>query len=336
MDTRGHVNLITAKGTNASGLATSAARGAMLFVWLTGGARGFIEGIFDQHLPLVAGGYLLALVGVFLLTDPADTPLGRARGTGLLVVALGATTAATVTTAEAGDVWLLDFSTYLLALMFVRGNPILGLGGGAAQATIVLIWALATAQPVAGVLSMLTIPLLSYLLGVLWRIALRWMVRAERAHRSERAKQDREAAAADAATEQFRSELAHISAAVRPTLRKIRDGADIDAPFNSRVTALEGEIRDRIRARSLQHPAIVAAVSAARARGVVVTLVAPLATASASVTDAAAEVIAHTVAGIDSGALVISVAAGDATTVSIVRDGDLADAISLRGAVRTP
>ncbi|WP_226531031.1 hypothetical protein [Microbacterium paraoxydans] len=333
MDTRGHVNLVTARGTNASGLATPAARWAMLFVWLTGGARGFIEGVFDQDLALVAGGYLLALIGVFLLTDPTDAPLGRARGTTLLVFALGATTAATVTTAEAGDVWLLDFSTYLLALMFVRGNPALGLGGGAAQVAIVLAWAVATEQPGVGVLSMLTIPLLSYLLGILWRIALRWIVRAERAHRSERARRNREAAAADAATEQYRSELATISAAVRPALRDVLGGVDIDAPFRSRVAALEGEIRDRIRARSLQHPAIVAAVSAARARGVVVTLIAPLAEASAGVTDAAAEAVADTVASVDGGALVISVAAGDGTTVSIVRDGNLSDAITLRGAV---
>jgi len=328
------LSVIRARGTGASGLATPAARWAMVFVWSTGVVRGTLEGVFAPPAPLTVAAHIAVLAGVFLLTDRRDQPLGPGRGASLVAIALTATVAVVATTSAATDVWLLDFSTYLLALMLARGNVILAACAGAAQILIVVGWAVTTGQTFAGTLAMLTIPALSYVLGILWRVVLGWIVGAERAHRSERAGAERASAAADAARRRFRRELDRVRAEVEPTLRSIRDGEEIDPAMLTRVGVLEGAIRDRTFSPSLQHPRLDAAAADARARGVSVAMVADEIGPAATVTGEAAAGIARLIDEVPDGRVVISVDAADPTAVTVVTDGVVSGRTTLPEALR--
>ncbi|MBN9192156.1 hypothetical protein [Microbacterium sp.] len=321
MGPRGELNVVTARGTGASGLATRAARWAMVFVWTTGIARGLLEGVFSPPTVLVIAAHAAVLAGVFLLTAPSDRPLGRGRAAAVTAVALAATVVAVVTTTHAADVWLLDFSTYLLALMLARGNPAFGLAGGAGQVLFVVGWGTATAQPPSGIVAMLAIPMLSFVLGVVWRVVLRWIVARERAHRSEQARAERQAAAAEVATRRFRRELAEVRAEVLPVLAELRDGIPIDDDVHARVAVLEGTIRDRMRAPTLTHPLVTTAAAVARARGVRVALLAPASERPVRIDDDAAARIAAAVRDASDGSVVVSVGDADPTAVTIVTDG---------------
>jgi len=308
----------------------------MLFVWATGVARGLLEGVFSPPSPLVIGAHLAVLVGVFLLTDRKDQPLGRGRGVAVAGIALAATSAVLRTTSEAVDVWLIDFSAYLLALMLARGNVMLGIGGGATQVVMILAWGWATDQPFAGTVAMLSIPVLSYILGILWRVVLNWIVRAERAHRSERASAERESAAADAASRRFRRELEKVRAEVEPTLRSLHDGYEIDHAMVSRVSALEGAIRDRTFSPSLQHPRIARAAADARTRGVSIAMVADEIGPLTAVTESAATAIARAIDEMTEGSVVISVDPAHPAAVTVVTRGNATGRTTLTEAIEPP
>lgn len=324
-----------ARGTGASGLATRAARWAMVFVWATGVARGLLEGVFNPPSPLTVGAHVAVLAGVFLLTDPRDRPLGRARAAGVAVIALAGTYAATTATDSAADVWLLDFSAYLLALMLARGNVGFGLAGGVAQVAYVVAWASASGQAAAGTVEMISIPVMSYILGVMWRVVLGWIVNAERAHRTERARGEREAAAAIAATELFRDELARVREEVTPSLEAIANGHSIDSDMLTRIAVLEGAIRDRTFTPRLQHPQIVEAAARARARGVRITMVAQDGPGRALISEAAAEQIARLIDTATSGSLIISSLPTEPGAINVVAHGESSSRTTLRDAIST-
>lgn len=327
---------IPLRGTGAAGLATPAARWAMVFVWVTGVVRGQLEGVFATVAPALVGAHLAVLAGAILLTDRRDGPLARGRGAAVAAIALAATIAAVAATGTAADVWLLDFSAFLLALMLARGGVVAGGAGGAAQIVVVVGWAVATGQASAGTATMLAIPVLSYVLGVVWLVVLRGIVRAERAHRSETACAEREGAAAHAAGRRYERERQEVRAAAEPILRALRDGEPIDPAMTARVSVVEGAIRDRTFAPGLCHPVLAVAVAAARSRGVSVALLADDADGAGVVTDGAAARLARLVDAVTVGGVVIGVDSADPAAVTIVTRGGAEGRTTLRDAVRAP
>lgn len=307
-------------GTSAAGLASRAARWVMVLVWVAGVSSGVLAGYFAPPQPLLLVAYALALTGAFLLTDPRDRPLTGIRALSIPAVSLTITLLVLLGLRDAGDVWLIDYAAYLIALQTARGNPVLGLGGVALQAAAVILWALSVGHDPGGIVTMLTIPIAVAVLGIVWRRVLHGLVRRERRHRSAEACSERRIRAAEEAARHSQSELDAIRDRVSPVLRRLRDGAALDADFLADIRVLEGGIRDRIRAPRLQHPLIEASVAAARARGASVTVLADVAD-ERRIGAAAAAAISDLIRGVPAGSSSVIAATGErGARISVVVD----------------
>ncbi|MFF3026992.1 sensor histidine kinase [Microbacterium sp. NPDC057944] len=260
-----------------SGLSTRIARVAVATLWVTGIVQSLLVGQFPVPNPAVGiGCYLVALLGALMVT--AQHP-GRLRGAEAaavigcaVVVALCVLAYADIFDAPAGEVWLLTFASYLVALVAARGNPAAGCVGAVLLVGLVAAWGSATGQPAIGVVAMATPTVVSLLVGVTWFIGVSRISVREYGVRS--AAVEAASATVFAAAERWssRRELSGIRRTAQPLLTALASGADIDDALIGELAAAEGSIRDRIRAPGLHHPALVAAVDAARRRGVHVLL----------------------------------------------------------------
>ncbi|MFP1601832.1 hypothetical protein ACLD0U_03975 [Microbacterium sp. 2216-1] len=262
----------TARGTGASGLASSAARWTIVVAWFCIVASGVLDGAFTPLNVWVPVAYLAAFAGIFALTDARDSPLLGARALAVPALSIVSTLLILLGTQGTEAYWLVNFASYLTALQIARGNTAAGLSGAVLQAACVGAWAVVTEQSSTVVVSMLTIPATALILSAVWRTVLRGIVQRERSHRSDSAEAERVATAAATAAEKYRQEFESIGTLVRPTLQRISAGEPMTDDLRTEVVLLEARVRDRIRATRLQHPLLVAAASRARSRGITVTM----------------------------------------------------------------
>lgn len=313
------MDAVTAAGTGASGLATRGARWALVFVWVTGLVRGWIDG-FDTATPAaLAASYGIALVGALLLTSRGDRPLRPELALGVLTSALLVTVLVLLQAGTAGEVWLFNFASYLLALLIARGNPRHGLGGGAVQIVGATVWGLVGSQPPAGVAGMVAVPLMALAVGVIWRAVLTRVVSREREHRSAAAAADRDARAARYALESYDQELESVRREVDPLLRRVAAGEVLTPAFRTQLAASEGVIRDRIRSPQLQHPTLAAAAARARSWGATVTMFAESADPAGVIDDATAANVATIIdEGVGTAVVIRARSSTDSTEISVV------------------
>ncbi len=314
------MDAVTSSGTGAAGLATRGARWAMIAVWCCGIAQGVIEGRFAPPAPAYLAALLVAVLGAIVLTYRSDEPLRGLRAWAVPAATLTTTALMLTVTSQADATWVIDFASYLVALQIGRGNTVIGGIGVVAQLALVVGWGALTGQPAAGIGAMVSIPIMSGIVGVIWRLTLRHMVARERAHRSEAAESARRGAAARAAAEQYRAELGAITREVEAVLERLRDADGIDDDFLTELTAREGTIRDRIRSPRLHHPAIADAAAVARRRGVRVAILANHVPDAPRISDRTAREVAAVLAGVAEGSVVISSGARAVEELSIVID----------------
>lgn len=314
------MDAVTPSGTGAAGLATRGARWAMIAVWCCGIAQGVIEGRFAPPAPAYLAALLVAVLGAIVLTYRSDEPLRGLRAWAVPAATLTTTALMLTVVDHAGATWVIDFASYLVALQIGRGNPVIGGLGLAAQLALVVGWGALTDQSASGIGAMISIPIMSGIVGVIWRLTLRTMVARERAHRSEAAESARRGDAARAAAEQYRAELGAITREVEDVLERLRDADAIDEDFLTELTAREGTIRDRIRSPRLHHPAIAEAAAVARRRGVRVAILANHVPDAPRISDRAAREVAAVLADVAEGSVVISSGAREVEALSIVID----------------
>lgn len=313
---------LTAQGTGAGGLATRGARWAFLFAWATGGAKAIIDGQFELSSPILLSACVLLLVGMILLTHREDLPLRGLRAIAVPVLALAALALELAVGPDEALVWLLHFAGYLIAALFVRGNPVLG--GVAMTVYLVALtgWTFYHGLPTAVAVQILMPPLVAFAVGIVWQLVLRGIVRRERAHRSEAAEHERQIRAEREAAERTRRELDLVRSKVEDPLIRLRDGAVLDKAFRTELAVIEGGIRDRMRSPRLQHPELDRAIAAARARGASVTVLADDSSDSPRLGErAASEVAAILRDAVDAASLVVAWTEPELVSV-VVRSGD--------------
>lgn len=260
---------VISAATGAGGLGTRPARWVFVFVWSCGVWFGVFTDLTPLD-PLNASAYLAGLAGGVLLTTPGAAPLTRRRVTALVVLALYVAVIALHRSPVVANVPALTFATYLVAFVIPRGNIVAGAVGGSLVIGYALGWGLTADPSGAGLVFLLGVPVGSVAAGMVWRLALRWIVRRERAHRDAGALAADRAAAADEAIDASRREFADIRAEVGPLLARIGAGESIDEAMRTQLAVVEAAIRDRIRAPHLQHPLLVEELARLRARGVAV------------------------------------------------------------------
>ncbi|WEK60276.1 MAG: hypothetical protein P0Y60_13240 [Candidatus Microbacterium colombiense] len=307
-------------GTGAAGLATRGARWVMIAVWCCGIAQGVVQGLFSPPAPAYLAALAVLLVGSIIITHRSDAPLQGWRAWAVPAATLVATALMLSVIDHAGEIWVVFFASYLVALEIGRGNPAIGGAGLGAQIALVVGWGVATDQPSDGIGAMISIPVMVGILGVIWRLTLRAMVARERAHRSKAAESVRRGAAARAAAEQYRQELAEITREVEGLLERVRDESRIDDDLITELTAREGVIRDRIRSPRLHHPDVADAAAVARMRGVRVAILASQAPGAPQISDRSAREVATILGGVAAGSVVISSGARAVGRLSVVVD----------------
>ena len=174
-----------------------------------------------------------------------------------------------------GAVYLFDFASFLVALLIARGNPWHGAVGGAGMVLGGLAWGVSSGAPASVVGQLVALAVMSQVLGVLWRLVLRWVVRRERWHRSEAVQAQRDTAAARHATRLVEEELRQVRVIAQPILQRIAEGAPMSDDLRRDAAIVEGTVRDRLRAPAFRHPLLVEAIGRLRAQGADVTVVSP-------------------------------------------------------------
>lgn len=319
----------------SAGLATRAARVALILVWGTGVVQALLGGGF----PLPGGmiGVLtgaLPLVGIVLVTTRPSGPLPPARAGLVLVcvllVALSVLTFFDIADRRAGEIWLFSINSYLAAGLIIRGNPVAGWAGVGGVVGLGLIWGTTSAQSASGLVEMLAPAVSAAVVATIWRAVLSAATGQERAARAGTRRAEREARAAEAAARDSRREVAEILRIARPPLADLAGGRTIDERFLRELAVAEGEIRDRIRAADLVHPGLAAAVAQARGRGARVLLLGaeepgedpmsdPLAAALADVVAASLDV---TIQVRDGGIVSVLARIADGPSVRVLLDRD--------------
>ena len=254
--------------TGAAGLATRGARATMATVWLLAVSWGLGTRGLPEATGLDVLAYLVLLLGAIVLTSPQDGPLPPSRA--MVVVACSVLTfgLTLVSQAPSGDSFLADLAAYLSALLIVRGNPFLGGTGAVAIVLTGLWWAGSSGAPPGTALRLLAIPVVSFVVGFLWRQLLNRIVRQAGIHHSEAARSALRAEALAEAAETNRRELAEVRDQVAPLLQRMAQGEPLDGAGRVELQVTEGAIRDWLRAPELRHPALVAAIADLRRRGV--------------------------------------------------------------------
>lgn len=294
---------VTARGTGAGGLATPAARWALVFAWLMGAVKALVDGQFNPQYVTLPVACLLCLVAAVVLTRREDLPLSGVLATVVTALVLTAMILALSVPPDRASIWQLQFGATLLALLFVRGDLVHAVIGAALHSAIFIVWALWYSMPVSWLLTVLTAPCVVYFLAVTWLFGLRRVVMQERTHRSEAAEHVRQTRAEREAARRIGRELALVRAKTGNVLALLRDGAPLDKELRGEIAVVGGEIRDRLRSPRLQHPELNRAISALRAGGTSVNVLAEDSESAPELGDRAAEQIAAVVrdeAGADS------------------------------------
>lgn len=252
----------------SSGFSSRAARWIMVLVWGTGVLHGALLGQFSATGPWGVAAYTAALLGAVILTHQRPGPLSPYLAVALVLCAVFATTVVIIQYSSSEGVWLLKFSSYVVALAIPRGNPILGGIGGLALVTISTAWAIGTHADTHEIVDVLANPIMSPIAGFIWLLVTRRFV--ERLDTARRAAAESEARKRIAVRvlQGYRTDLADIREIVEGSLADIISGRELDQVSRLRVSSVEARVRDGIRAPQLREPRLDEAISAARERGV--------------------------------------------------------------------
>lgn len=252
----------------SSGLSLRAARWIMVLVWGTGVLHGALLGEFSASGPWGVAAYASALVAAILLTLARPGPLPTPIGWIMVGCAAVATLVVLVQYSGPDTVWLLKFSSYVVALSIPRGNPVIGGIGGLVLVGLGVSWAIDVRTDASDVVSMLVNPVMAPIAGFIWLFVTRRFVnREQHAHRAAAEAEARQRVAGHV-LQGIRAELAEIRDVVREPLARIVAGAVIDDQERTRVSIAEARVRDGIRAPQLRNPELDAAIAEASGRGV--------------------------------------------------------------------
>lgn len=263
-----------AEGVGAGGLAAPGARWALVFVWAMGSVRRVLDGqpiIPSLWFPIA---YTMLLIAVLLLTRRENLPLRCANAILVPSLALGGLVIVQAAQPETPPDWMVYVTAYLMALLFVRGNPVASGVGVLVHLVIVGTWAGTGAVPADMLAHVLLASLIAGTVAVVWRVTLSTIVAREHEHRSDAAKHERQIQAEHEAAERSARELELVRSKASDVLARLSAGEPLDDAFRTEIAMVEGGIRDRIRSPRMQHPVLTREIDAARAQGTSVTMLA--------------------------------------------------------------
>lgn len=309
-----------------SGFERGTTRAILVLVWLSGAAHGFLVGRLPGDGIFLPVAYGAALGAALLLTDrrPRPLPWTSAAALGACVLTSSVIGLFQFTYSEEyASLWLLQFPTYMAAMMIARGNPWFG---GITCLIIVLLtfaWAWDVSADPTTVARVITNPVVGVIVGYVWLRGIRYFVRRERRARDATAQAEARSDAESAAAEAAARELDEVAAVTRSPLEDLAAGRELDAEFRLELAMAEARVRDRLLVPQLRHPGVEEAIGRARTRRVDVVLLGEP-DPSRRISDEDAAALSSLLDTVGSGRVVVrSTPPGrpDAITVVVDRDG---------------
>ncbi|MGC3995555.1 MAG: hypothetical protein QM779_15790 [Propionicimonas sp.] len=258
--------------SGGAGLTEPVARVAMVLMWAAGCVG---EAVITERFA-VSGwlgviAYLLPLGAAITITAP-HVPLRRTELVVVLVCTIVPIALAVAQMTRAEDHGLVNICCYYLVLLMPRGHPVVGGAGGGAVIAGMLTWGAVTGRPPADLFELLLMPVTALVAASACSVLLASIVRRVRRAIGTADAAQLEVEAASVAEVEYRRRMAELADQVRPVLTQLADGEPLTPDLHRHLAVVEGDVRDRLRAAELRHPALAAAVARSRARGVSVLL----------------------------------------------------------------
>ncbi|MCU1644855.1 MAG: hypothetical protein JWN03_5130 [Nocardia sp.] len=215
---------------------------------------------------ILSAGVLVVVVPV----DPLPLPLALfAAAAGPVATALTVLTPSTDTVHH--SVWSAFASSYVLAVLVLRGRVRTAWVGVAAVAGVLLVAGM-TAHLQSNTVVGSLVPIGTVAAISVFSMVMRPMQRSLRLLREDAMMRAASEATMAAADSERTRQLARLDRVARPILERIADGAELTAAEREECRLLEAELRDGLRAPQLMTDELSGAARGARARGVEVVL----------------------------------------------------------------
>lgn len=281
--------------TNVSGLLGIGGRGPWLVFGIFVAANATFALItFDQvRQPLLSVVALAVVVAAgWLLIRPAADPFPLAWTAGVVLAVIASTVLISwqIVDEPTGTLranWHIFASVWLLFFTVMRGRTAFAWLGFFGMVGVHAYWAYTAGESIPGELGRFQTGAGLLLVGSLFTLALRRTSQRITQLNSRTVELASAAAETDTERETRASRVTELAGVAAPLLQRIARGSQVTEQDRRDYLLAESTLRDSVRARSLHEPEIVVAASAARGRGVEVTLLddrgAPLGSTAAQV-----------------------------------------------------
>lgn len=197
------------------------------------------------------------------------------RGRTVVVVAaavLGALLTVVAAPTTYGDLWPVVALAFLLVGLALRGRFGIALAAAAVVAAVVIGGGVADGTPVGQIIALTARPALIVVIATVMLLTVRRMQRRIAALHQQAVGAEEQESWSRGARAELRERTDELARTVVPLLSRIGEGQPASADDRHEYAALEGALRDGLRAGSLSREPLRGAVAAARGRGVDVLL----------------------------------------------------------------
>ncbi|KTR94170.1 hypothetical protein NS220_10060 [Microbacterium testaceum] len=207
-----------------------------------------------------------------LRRSPGFVPSRRRAAVIVATAVLGAFVTVVAAPTTYGDLWPVVALAFLLVGLALRGRFGTALAAAAAVAAVVIVGGVADGVPIGQILALTARPALIVVVATLMLLTVRRMQRRIAALHHQAAAAEEQESWSRGAREELRERTDELARTVVPLLSRIAEGHPASVDDRREYAALEGALRDGLRAGSLSREPLRGAVAAARGRGVDVAL----------------------------------------------------------------
>ena len=295
-----------------------------LFV-LVHGLLAILALVPGRPLALIAGAYLAIMLSGVTLMRRTPHPFPRAQvAVALVLSGLGAVMMFAYLPAHSSAPfahWHLGAITLILLVLAARGQIRSAWMGYAVLVALALAWAVSTGQPAFTGTELVSRHAGTLLAGSLFVVGLSRSERDLRVLNQVDLARARRDATTVAAIDERKAALVRVNALARPTLLRLAEPHALTAAERTQCLLIEASLRDVIRGRVLFVPPVIAAVNAARQRGVEVTVLDDSADSPPEQLDTLARTVADVLDSTEHGRITVRVLpAGRANVATLVID----------------
>ncbi|MGC0366469.1 hypothetical protein ABH922_004453 [Rhodococcus sp. 27YEA15] len=205
--------------------------------------------------------------------------------------------------------WPIGMSTVVLTFMCVRGRTAFAWLGLTAMVVTVTIWLVVTKQNATQAFSLTSLSIGPVLMATMFAYTIRPRSKIIYRLREQSTRRIAAEAAASAALAERDEQLNRLDLLARPLLERVASGIPLTEHERTACALLEAELRDSLRAPGLRRPNLIAAVQAARERGVEVVLLDDhgLDDADVAVRSRLDQAVIRELAGLDTGKVTVRI-----------------------------